>query len=90
MSGFKSKFLQRVRFCFEIFCKKSDFARKCAFEKSRFDWIYPVKWMNFANFVHFQKSTILTRKTIFEKQVFQQKIYNLSDFDIKILKRVRF
>ena len=37
MSDFKSKILQRVRFCFEKFCKKSDFARKCASKKSRFD-----------------------------------------------------
>ena len=37
MSDFKSKILQRVRFFFETFCKKSDFARKCAFKKSRFD-----------------------------------------------------
>ena len=36
-SDFKSKLLQGVRFCFEIICKKSDFARKCSFKKSRFD-----------------------------------------------------
>ena len=36
-SDFKSKILQRVRFCFEKICKKSDFARKSAFKKSRFD-----------------------------------------------------
>ena len=37
MSDFKSKFLQRVRFCSEIFFKKSDFAQKYAIKKSRFD-----------------------------------------------------
>ena len=37
VSDFESKILQCVRFCFEKFCRKSDFAQKCAFKKLRFD-----------------------------------------------------
>ena len=42
------------------------------------------------NLCAFLKSTIVTQKIFFEKQVFKQKFYNVPDFDIKVLKRVRF
>ena len=62
-SAFKSKFSQRVilnqnfynvsDFAYKFSQKNSDFLQKFAFKKSRFDWIYLVKWTNSAIFVHF-------------------------------------
>ena len=59
-------------------------------QKVTFWLILPRKMDEFCNFCAFLKSTILTQKIMFEKQVFEQKLYNVSDLDIMILKRVRF
>ena len=46
--------------------------------------------MNMAFFVHFEKARFWRKKNNFEDLIFEQQFHNVSNFELKILKRVRF
>ena len=56
-----------------------EFEQKCAFKKTRYDWIYPVKWTNSA-FLFIFRQNDSDAKINYRDQIFERNFYKVSDF----------
>ena len=86
----KQNFYNMPDFVFKKDVSKIRFCTKMCFQKITFWLNLPRKLDEFCNFCALLKSTILTQKISLTSRFLLKILYNVSDFELKFLQRVRF